>query len=118
MEDPLKREYEVELRNGVAKVKLLDGIAQEKYSTNLGKRTQAEVNTIMLAESVLSINGLPTKGKEDAVRGLGSQDRGTIMDFIIETQPGPQLGTEIEAHCHKCDVSYPIVLTPGSLFRF
>jgi hypothetical protein len=118
LDDPLKQDYEVELRHGVAKVKLLDGIAQEKYSTNLGKRTQAEINTIMLANSVLSINGLPTKGKEDAVRALSSQDRGTIMDFIIETQPGPQLGTEIEAHCHKCGALYPIVLSPGSLFRF
>lgn len=118
LDDPLKREYEVELRNGVAKVKLLDGVAQEKYSTNLGKKTQAEINTIMLANSVLSINGLPTKGKEDAVRALSSQDRGTIMDFVIETQPGPQLGTEIEAHCSKCDAEYPIVLSPGSLFRF
>ena len=118
LEDPLKREYEVDLRNGVAKVKLLDGVAQEKYSTNLGKRTQAEINTIMLANSVLSINGLPTKGKEDAVRALSSQDRGTIMDFIIGTQPGPQMGTEIEAQCHKCDAKYPIVLSPGSLFRF
>ena len=118
LDDPRKREYEVELRNGVAKVKLLDGVAQEKYSTNLGKKTQAEINTIMLANSVLSINGLPTKGKEDAVRALSSQDRGTIMDFIVGTQPGPQLGTEIEAHCSKCDAEYPIVLSPGSLFRF
>jgi hypothetical protein len=118
LDDPLKRDYEVELRHGVAKVKLLDGVAQEKFSTALGKKTQAEINSIMLANSVLSINGIPTKGKEDAVRALSSQDRGTIMDFIIETQPGPQLGTEIEAHCSKCDAAYPIVLSPGALFRF
>lgn len=117
LEDPMRLEYEVELRKGVAKVRLLDGFAQEKFSTNIGKKTQAEINTIMLAHSVLSINGIKTKGEDD-VRYLSSQDRGTIMDFIIETQPGPQIGTEIEVHCATCNAFYPIVLSPPSLFRF
>ena len=118
LEDPQKQVYEVELRHGVAKVKLLDGYAQEKFSVNLGKKTQAEINTIMLANSVTEINGISTRGKEDAVRALSSQDRGTIMDFIVETQPGPELGSEIEVHCAKCDAEYPIILAPASLFRF
>lgn len=117
LEDPMKQTYEVELRNGVAKVKLLDGYAQEKSSADLGKKTQAEINTIMLANSVIEVNGIRTRGEDD-VRRLSSKDRGTIMDFIVETQPGPQIGTEIEVHCAKCDAAYPIVLSPPSLFRF
>ena len=118
LDDPTKQTYEVELRHGVAKVKLLDGFAQEKFSTNLGKKTQAEVNTIMLANSVTEINGIKTQGREDAVRALSSQDRGTLMDFIAEKQPGPDLDAEIEAHCSKCNATYPIVLSPASMFRF
>lgn len=117
LDDPFKQTFEVELRRGVAKVKLLDGYAQEKSSADLGKKTQAEINTIMLANSVIEVDGIPTRGEDD-VRRLSSQDRGTIMDFIVETQPGPQIGTEIEVHCAKCDAEYPIVLSPPSLFRF
>ena len=108
----------MELRRGVAKLRLLNGYAQEKFSVNLAKKTQAEVNTSMLANSVLSINGIPTQGREDAVRRLSSSDRGTLLDFMVETQPGPQLSTEIEAHCIKCNTAYPIFLAQGALFRF
>jgi T4 bacteriophage base plate protein len=118
LEDPYKQGYDVELRHGVARIKLLDGYAQEKTSEGLAKKTQAEINTIMLANSVTDINGIRTKGREDAVRELSSQDRGTILDYIVDIQPGPQIGTEIEVHCAKCNAMYPIVLSPPSLFRF
>ena len=38
MEDPLVRVFDVELRNGAAKVTLLTGVAQEAFSENIGKR--------------------------------------------------------------------------------
>jgi hypothetical protein len=117
MDDPLKREFDVELRHGVAKLVLLNGFAQEKFSKNLGKKTQAEINTIMLANSVIAINDVRTKG-EDSVRRLGSQDRATLMDFIVEHQPGPQLSEEIIVHCATCNAPFPIILSQASMFRF
>ena len=118
LDDPNKQEYTVELRRGEATLRLLNGFAQEKFSVGINKKTQAEVNTNMLANSVTSINGTPTQGREDAVRRLSSKDRATLLDFMVETQPGPQLSTEIEAHCSKCNAAYPIFLAQGALFRF
>jgi hypothetical protein len=116
LEDPLKRVFTVELRHSVAEVGLLNGFAQEKYSANLSKKTQAEIDTIMLANSVRAINGIPVGGENDA-RRLSAADRQTLMDFIVEHQPGPDLGKEIEVHCATCDAAYPIVLSLPSMFR-
>jgi hypothetical protein len=117
LDPPNERIFDVQLRNGSAKVMLLNGVAQEAFSENIGKKTQAEINTIMLAKSVVEINGNPVRGRDDPVRALSAGDRSTITDFIAERQPGPQF-KEIKVPCATCGTEYPISLGLPSLFRF
>lgn len=117
LDDPMTRRFDVELRNGRASVALLNGAAQEAFSDNLLKRTPAETSSIMLAKSVIDINGQPTYGDENAVRALSSADRATLIDFIFEKQPGPRLGA-IPVNCATCGEEYPISLGFPDLFRF
>jgi hypothetical protein len=119
LDDPLKREFDVPLRNGgTAKVRLLDGTAQEAFSEGLGKKTTPEINTIMLARSVIAVNGRPVMSREDDVRQLSSADRSTLAQFIAEHQPGPQLNEGVEVPCATCGEKYPILLGLNNLFRF
>jgi hypothetical protein len=119
LEDPLKRTFDVKLRNGeFAKVTLLTGAAQEAYSEGIEKKTNAEINTVMLAKSVVAINGMPVGGRNEDVLRLSSADRGTLTDFIAEHQPGPQLNKEIPVPCAVCGKEYPVFLGLPNLFRF
>lgn len=120
MTDPLVRSFEVQLRKGMAKVELLTGYAQEAFSESVSKkvRTQAEVSTLMLARSVVEINGSPTFAQENAVRALSSADRKTLLDFITDIQPGPLMQEPIPVNCATCGKEFPISLGLGNLFRF
>lgn len=119
LDDPLVRRFEVALRRGgSATVHLLTGAAQEAFSEGIDKKTQAEINTVMLAKSVVAINGKPVGGRDDDVRRLSSADRLAITDFIAEHQPGPQLNKEIEVPCATCGAEYPVLLGLPNLFRF
>ena len=117
MDDPLNRQFTVPLRRGEAKVTLLTGVAQEAFSADIGRRTQAEINTIMLAKSVISIDDVPVQQREEDVRRLSAADRDTLTDFIAEHQPGPQF-KEIEVTCATCGAEYPVSLGLPTLFRF
>lgn len=64
LEEPLVRTFDVVLRHGTATVALLNGAAQEAFSEGIGKKTSAEVNTVMLANSVVEINGVSVRGRE------------------------------------------------------
>jgi hypothetical protein len=57
-------------------------------------------------------------GRDEDVRRLSAADRGTLVDFIAEHQPGPQLNKEIEVFCATCGEKYPILLGLPNLFRF
>lgn len=117
LEDPLNRIFIVPLKHGEAKVQLLNGLAQERFSEDMGKKTQAETNTIMLSRSVVEINGVQVRNGEDPVRALSSGDRSKILEFLGEHQPGPQMN-EIPVNCATCNEEYPILVGLPSLFRF
>jgi hypothetical protein len=119
LDDPIVRDFEVSLRNGrQATVRLLTGAAQEAFSGDVGKKTTAEITTVMLAKSVVAINGKPVMGRTEDVLMLSAADRQAITDFIGEHQPGPQLNKEIQVHCALCGAEYPILLGLPNLFRF
>lgn len=117
MEEPTQRTFEVKLRRGIAKVTLLTGGAQEVFSENIGKKTQAEVNSLMLAKSVIEIDGIATFGSEDSVRALSMSDRETIQEFLADHQPGPQFKS-IWVPCATCGEKYSIGLGLSDMFRF
>jgi hypothetical protein len=119
LEDRTQRKFTVHTRHGEVTIKMLNGRDQEMYLGGvMSKKTPAELNTIILAKSVLDINGVPTHGKEEAVRALPTGDREKVVEFINEHQPGPALGKEIPVHCATCNTQYPIFLGLGNLFRF
>lgn len=116
IDDPLVRKFEVPIGSGFATIKLLDGKTQEAFSENVGKKTQAQINTILLANTVIAVNGIPTAGREDPVKMLGMADRAKILKYLEEHQPGPQFG-DIPVNCATCGEEYPITLGLPSLFR-
>lgn len=116
MDDPLTRVFDVELRHGTAKVRLVNGTVQEAFSAALSKKTPAEINTLMLSKSVVEINGQPVLSPEQ-VKALSKMDRETLIDFIAEHQPGPDM-RDISVPCATCREEMMISLTLGNLFRF
>ena len=118
LEDPHVRDFEVPLRNNRhATVRLLTGEAQEAVSEDNSKKTTAEITTVMLAKSVVAINGKPVMGRTEDVLMLSAADRQAITDFVVEHQPGPQLNKEIPVACSVCGEEYPILLGLPNLFR-
>jgi hypothetical protein len=75
----------------------------------------AEMNTVLLAGCILSVNGSPSSGASTAL-ALGMADRTKVLDAITDRNPGPRLG-EVKKACQACneDIELPLSLT--DLFR-
>jgi hypothetical protein len=115
LDDPINdRVWESETKNGVIKLALPNGITQKKLMDNMDK-TSPEVNTMLLAGCILSVNGAPSIGAQTAL-GLGMSDRSRIIDEIIERNPGPRLG-EVKKVCRACGEDIPLPLSLLDLFR-
>jgi hypothetical protein len=106
--------WESETKSGVVKLALPNGITQKKLMDNMDK-TSPEINTMLLAGCILSVNGAPSIGAQTAL-GLGMADRSRIIDEIIERNPGPRLG-EVKKVCRACGEDIPLPLSLLDLFR-
>lgn len=116
---PIKRlegdiEFTVDCKVGKVLVTLPKGSTQKAIveSTN---RTSAELDTIMLKNCVISINGQDVINP-DVVKNLGMLDRRTILKEIADRNPGPQLG-ELKKECQSCGQEVPLPLSLADLFR-
>lgn len=115
LEDPIAdRVWEVNTKHGVVKVALPNGITQKKLMDNLDK-TSSEVNTLLLAGCIISIDGSPSIGASTAL-SLGMSDRTKLIEDIIERNPGPRLG-EVKKVCKACGEDIPLPLSLLDLFR-
>jgi hypothetical protein len=74
----------------------------------------AELNTIILAGCVVSLNDLPTT--PSTVLELGIKDRETLIQEIVDRNPGPRLG-EVKKSCEACGIEVELPLSLASLFR-
>lgn len=101
-------------KSGVIVVGLPNGLTQKKLIENLDK-TPAEVNTILLAGCIESINGVPSMGASSVLR-LGMADREKIVAEILKRNPGPRLG-EVKTTCEACGEDIPMPLSLSDLFR-
>jgi hypothetical protein len=117
LKDPLTRVFDVELRKGRARVILLTGAAQERFSENISVKTRPEIDTLLLSRSVIELNGMPVNGNIEVVKSLIGADRVKLTDFIISRQCGPKFD-EIPVPCATCGREYPISLGIPNLFRF
>lgn len=99
---------------GAIVVSLPNGSVQKKLIENSDK-TNSELNTILLAGCVKSINGEPSIGATTALK-LGMADRENIIKEIFDRTPGPRLG-EVTTTCEACGEEISTPLSLADLFR-
>lgn len=116
-DDKSQRLFDIELPSGgVAEIRPVDGRAQKfVFTPENSKKTQAEVNTLLLRELVVSLNKV-------AVRGVGPildmpvKDRVHLLDWVQENQPGPQY-QDVKQECPACEREFPLVVSLRDMFR-
>lgn len=120
LEEGAKRTFTVPLRNGSAEVRLINGADQHAMGVD-NALTLAEMNTILLSRVVVTTNGEETAeypgGPEACVQAMGSADRRSILEFLVENQPGPRLG-EVTVPCASCTQAMPAPVDLDSLLRW
>lgn len=83
--------------------------------------TEAEMNTILIAQCVEEIRGKETlriDGDADAARRLGMKDRQTLVDEMGKRMPGPRYNEVTFVHEDgKCDKEVRLTVTLADLFR-
>jgi hypothetical protein len=116
LENPLEdRKFTYDsAKNGAIVVGLPTGITQKKLLENSDK-TAAEINTILLAGCVESVNGIVSMGATTVLK-LGMKDREKIISEILTRNPGPRLG-EVKTTCEACGEEIPMPLSLADLFR-
>ena len=115
LDNPIEdRVWTMDLKVGAVTVTLPKGAVQRKIAENSDK-TNSELNTILLSDCVISINGEASMGVPTVLR-LSMGDREKIITEIVERNPGPRVG-EVKSVCESCggQVSIPMSLT--GLFR-
>lgn len=114
LESELDRAWTMQTKSGPVDVALPTGVVQKKLMENADK-SSAEINTLLLAGCVLSVNGVPSMGAHTAL-SLGMVDRTKIVDEILDRNPGPRLG-EVKKACKACGELVEVPLSLLDLFR-
>lgn len=115
LKDPITdRVWVVKTKSGPVLVSLPTGVVQQKLMDNADK-TSAEINTMLLAGCVMSVNGVPSMGAHTAL-SLTMSDRTKIIEEILKRNPGPRLG-EVTKLCKACGESISTPLSLLDLFQ-
>lgn len=115
LEDQSERVFQVELSSGkVATVSMPTGREQKSLLTALDKTTP-EMNTLLLAGCVRTLDGKPLLGTGDLLR-MGMRDRGALVKAVADRRIGPQFG-EVKLPCVGCETDIEISLSLADLFR-
>lgn len=115
LEDTLEdRTFTVETKKGTVGVALPTGLVHRRLVDNMDK-TPAEINTVLLAGCILSVDNRPSAGASTAL-SLGMADRDKVLTEIIKRNPGPRLG-EVKKACQACDEDISLPLSLTDLFR-
>lgn len=115
--DKTQRLFDIDLPSGgVAEIRLVDGKAQKiVYTPENAKKTDSELNTLLLTELLLSIDGKPVRGV-GPVLDLTVKDRSHLLKWLAENQPGPQYG-DVKQECPECVREFPLVVSLRDMFR-
>ena len=114
--DPVEdRVFTVQTKSGMITAKLPVGSTQKELMANSDKNS-SELTSILLRETVLSINGMPVYSK-DQVQNLGIKDRKIIVEEINNRAPGPQFD-DITISCPDCEGDVTVPINFGTLFQF
>jgi hypothetical protein len=96
-------------------VQLPTGYTQKEITANADK-SMAELQTILLEQTVLEIDNNPVVSKTQ-IQNLGIMDRRKIGDEIAKRAPGPQFN-EVTIDCPDCGGKVVVPITLGALFQF
>lgn len=114
--DPINdRLFTVKGKNAVYTVSLPTGVTQRELLTSADK-TIAELNTLLLENTVVKINDAPVLSKLQ-VQSLGMVDRRKIVEEINNRVAGPQF-EDLVLPCPDCEGEVQVPISLGSLFRF
>lgn len=115
LEDPADRRFVVELQRGTAVVELPTGHTQKALFA-ADDKTFSELSTLLLANTVTEINGMPVLGPQQ-VLDLSVRDRRKIADEIAKRNPGPRLA-DVKKNCPNCGETMEVPVSLASLFQF
>lgn len=107
-------EFNVACKAGSVRVKLPTGYAQKALVSSANK-TAAELDSIVLKNCIVSINGQALVSHGDILK-LSIKDRREILKEISNRNPGPQL-SEVKKNCPTCGQEVSLPLTLADLFQ-
>jgi hypothetical protein len=114
--DPVNdRVFTVKGKKNIFTVQLPTGRAQKDMILNSDK-TAAELNTLMLENSVLRIDETPVLSKLQ-VQNLSIVDRRAITEAINKRLVGPQF-EDVKVTCPDCESEVTVPVNFGTLFQF
>lgn len=114
--DPINdRVFTVQGKKNVFTVQLPTGLAQKELILNSDKST-AELNTILLENTVVKIDDSPVISKLQ-VQNLGLVDRKKLVEEINRRIIGPQFD-DVKVTCPDCESEVTVPINFGALFRF
>jgi len=114
--DPINgRRFIVEGKKTEYTVELPTGITQKELMLSADK-TIAELNTLLLEQTVTRIGDTPVASKIQ-VQNLGLTDRRKIVDEINKRACGPQF-EDLTLECPDCEGEVQVPISLGALFRF
>lgn len=96
-------------------IQLPTGYTEKEILANSDK-TMSELNTILLEQTVLEINGAPVISKAQ-VQNLGIMDRRKIGEELNKRAPGPQF-EDTTISCPDCGGEVAVPINLGTLFQF
>ena len=114
LDDPSDRRFTVQCSVGPVVVDLPTGHTQKLLMASIDKSV-AELSTILLENTVTSINGNQTLGRSSVLE-LSIRDRRLINEVIAERSPGPQM-QDASAACSQCGAVVEVPLSVAALFQ-
>jgi hypothetical protein len=119
LEDPEQTEFAVPLRHGATGYVRLPNGADQMAIRSLNTTLDAVQNSLMLGRCILRVehaDGSTSKASAELPKTLPMGDRFTLMNFLIDTQPGPRFNDCKFVH-EVCDQEVALPLTLAMLFR-
>jgi hypothetical protein len=110
-----ERQFEVQGKKNTYLVTLPTGSTQKELINNSDKSI-AELNTLLLEQTVLEINEQPVISKLQ-IQNMGIADRRQIGDELAKRTPGPQFD-DVTITCPDCEGKVVVPINLGALFRF
>jgi hypothetical protein len=116
MANPIfERQFTVKGKNHTYVVALPTGITQKEL-VSANEKTNAELSTILLEQTVLEIDDNPVISKLQ-VQNIGLADRRAIATELNKRTIGPKL-EPLVIECPDCNSKVVVPVNLGTLFRF